>query len=283
MFNSTSGGNRNLPKITVVTPSFNQAAFLEETIRSVLCQRYPNLEYFILDGGSKDRSVDIIKKYEQQLAGWVSKKDKGQSDAIDRGFSMGSGEILCWINSDDVLFPGALKIVGEYFCENSSVDVLQGGIAYADEKGNFTKYYVYPRHNRMFSDHGVIAFGQQSMFFRRATYEKIGGIRNDFHYLMDTDFVYRMIYGGVKFGTTRSMLGVFRWHGDMKSVNRGGRKAQETALVLSTYGKKRKQTRFFRYIFTIRQLLNGNYISGFFMRIRWRRKTISSLLGDQAC
>ena len=114
------------PKISIITPSFNQAIYLEETIRSVLLQGYPNLEFFIIDGGSNDGSVDIIRKYEPWLAGWVSEKDSGQSEAINKGFSRCTGEIFNWLCSDDLLTPGALAVVAAGFAEDKNCDVLAG-------------------------------------------------------------------------------------------------------------------------------------------------------------
>jgi glycosyltransferase involved in cell wall biosynthesis len=115
-----------LPKISLITPSFNQAAYLEETIRSVLLQRYPNLEYIIVDGGSHDDSVDIIKKYEPWLASWSSGPDEGQSDAINRGFRISSGDIVSWLCSDDLLRPNALWKVAFEFMREPEMDVLAG-------------------------------------------------------------------------------------------------------------------------------------------------------------
>src|SRR4051812_44065291 len=106
---------RKLPRVTVVTPSFNQGRFLEATLRSVLNQQYPDLEYIVLDGGSTDGSVDILRRYAAQLAYWHTRKDAGQADAIATGFEMATGEVLCWVNSDDILLPGALHRVGAFF------------------------------------------------------------------------------------------------------------------------------------------------------------------------
>ena len=105
----------NLPKISIITPSFNQAEFLEQTITSVFSQNYPNLEYIIIDGGSTDRSVEIIKKYADKLTYWVSEPDKGHGDALNKGFNHSTGEIMAWINSDDFYFPWTFSIVSEIF------------------------------------------------------------------------------------------------------------------------------------------------------------------------
>lgn len=133
----------SLPKISIVTPSYNQAQFLEETILSVLKQDYPNLEYIIMDGGSTDGSVDIIRKYEDKLAYWVSKPDKGQADAIYRGFEKSTGEILGWINSDDYYLPGAFNAVGRFFQLKPTTKFLVGNVLIVDSKGKF----IYHKYN----------------------------------------------------------------------------------------------------------------------------------------
>src|SRR4030066_2441490 len=114
------------PKISVITPSYNQGQFIEETIISVIGQKYPELEYIIIDGGSTDNSTAIIRKYERDLAYWISEKDSGQSEALNKGFKKASGDIVCWINSDDLLLPGSLKIVAEYFWKHPDVMFING-------------------------------------------------------------------------------------------------------------------------------------------------------------
>lgn len=182
----------NLPKVSIVTPSFNQGEFLERTIRSVIDQNYPNLEYIIIDGGSTDNSVEIIKKYEKYLAYWCSEKDRGQSDALNKGFSKATGDIFFYLASDDVLMPGILDKVARCFMEND-IDVLYGNrliigpddrviserrcvhyIPYISRLGNVTlgSFAVYP----------------DSMFYKKEIFHKVGGFDINLHNTMDTDF-----------------------------------------------------------------------------------------------
>ena len=266
-----------LPSITIVTPSYNQEEYLEEALISVIKQDYPNLEYFVMDGGSTDGSVKLFEKYSDNITSWVSEKDDGQSDALHRGFEKGTGEILGWINSDDALFPGALKAVGEFFAANPETDMLLGGIAYADVSGHITKCYTYPVPSKLFAQNGCVAFGQQSMFFRRDMYQKIGGLKLDYHYLMDKDFVYRFIFNNAKIKTTRTMLGIFRWHEDMKSINRTGRKADEIGFLEEEYGYNTKKEWYTGKLFKIKQTLNGNYLHGLRQKKRFQGETIQSI------
>src|SRR5512134_129792 len=127
--------NGTSPKISIVTPSFNQGKYLERTIRSVIEQDYPNLEYIIIDGGSTDESVEIIRKYEKHLAYWVSEPDRGQSHAINKGFDRATGEIFGWLNSDDWYVPGALKAVAEAFAANPEAGAVVGAGEMVDEEG----------------------------------------------------------------------------------------------------------------------------------------------------
>lgn len=124
-----------LPLVSIITPSFNQAEFLEATIQSVLGQDYPRIEYSIVDGGSTDGSVDVIKAYEQRLAWWVSEKDQGQTDAINKGFARAKGEILAWINSDDTYNPGAVGSAVKYLMEHPEIALVYSDCNYINEKG----------------------------------------------------------------------------------------------------------------------------------------------------
>ena len=169
---------KEYPKITVVTPVYNQVKFLEETIKSIVNQGYPNLEYIIIDGGSTDGTVDIIKKYEKHLTYWVSEPDKGMYHAIQKGFDRSTGEIMCWLNSDDVFFDRCLFAIADVFTNHPEVEWFSGKSASIDEKGmvirvneekdiKFCKYDFYA--NRGFW------VPQSSTIWRRSLWEKIGG------------------------------------------------------------------------------------------------------------
>src|SRR6266540_5681455 len=125
----------NLPKVSVITPSFNQGQFLEASIRSVLEQDYPNIEYIVVDGGSKDESVEVIKKYQDHLTWWVSEKDKGHADALNKGFSHATGEILAWLNSDDIYFPNAVSEAVSVIKAHPHVGMVYGAAELIDDSG----------------------------------------------------------------------------------------------------------------------------------------------------
>jgi glycosyltransferase involved in cell wall biosynthesis len=179
-------------KITIITPSFNQAAYLEETILSVLEQGYDNLEHIIIDGGSTDGSVDIIKKYERHLAYWVSEPDNGQSEALNKGFGKATGDVVTWLNSDDVLLPGAVKAVQKAFAESGpDVGVIYGGAVLFDDKKDIQTFFHTADPCAEAYLAGMI-FAQPASFFRKSVLDKIGLINEDLHYGMDYDLFARM-------------------------------------------------------------------------------------------
>ena len=174
------------PRITVVTPSYNQAEFLEETLRSVLLQHYPNLEYIVIDGGSTDGSVDILKKYDRFVTSWVSEPDKGQSHAINKGFARSRGEILCWLNSDDMLAPGALARVAGILSDTSSRGWLIGSSNTIDRDGHCIGTRACPTVSPNFLfDWPETWFPQQSTFWTRPLWEAAGPLDENLHYVMD--------------------------------------------------------------------------------------------------
>jgi glycosyltransferase involved in cell wall biosynthesis len=175
------------PRITIVTPSYNQGEFIEETILSVLNQNYPFLEYIIMDGGSTDNSVDIIKKYEDKLSFWVSNPDGGQADAIDRGFKMATGDIFAYINSDDIYLPNAFWIIAEIFMSNPSSQWVVGEGYCIDQNGQFInrkKYEPVTFMNMLFLEDCVM---QPTAFWRRDLYFAVGGIDPRYKFSFDYD------------------------------------------------------------------------------------------------
>lgn len=209
----------NLPRISIVTPSYNQGQFIEETIRSVLFQRYPNLEYYIFDGGSTDQTVEIIKKYEPWLSGWVSERDSGQSDAINKGWRRCSGDWLGWMNSDDTYLPDALWRLALEIIQNPDCGVIAGSAVWIDISGQII-------HHQVVSDFNYLEFLQSlknhlpsgSTLIRRSVVDKIGDLDISMQTICDTDYWLRA--GLVaKVHTFQNELSTFRYHPESKTVN----------------------------------------------------------------
>jgi len=184
------------PKVSVVTPSYNQASYLEETIRSVLLQSYPNLEYIIMDGGSQDASVDIIRKYEPWISHWVSEKDRGQSDAIDKGFALSTGEVYGWLNSDDLYYPSTVLESILTFQKHVDAVLSYGNCEKIDERGNFIRQWTSHQGtiNELIFEANFIP--QPSTFFKASAYHKAGGLNKELNFIMDHELWIRLAFSG---------------------------------------------------------------------------------------
>lgn len=209
-----------LPRITIVTPSFNQGEYLEATIRSVLDQNYPNLEYIIVDGGSTDGSVDIIKKYADRLAWWCSEPDRGQSHAINKGLARSTGDVENWLNSDDMLVPGALHEVGKRFAADPRLGILMGQRVHLNQQGGLTAVEHF-RFTQMHWDMHAFQFypPQECCFWGSDRRRRIGEVREDLHYTMDFEW-YLRLSSISKARMTKCYLGAFRLYPGQKSSAR---------------------------------------------------------------
>jgi glycosyltransferase involved in cell wall biosynthesis len=182
----------DLPLVSIVTPSFNQARFLEATIRSVVDQDYPRIEYIVMDGGSTDGSVDMLRQYSDQISCWVSEPDAGQTDAINKGFEMASGDIFAWLNSDDLYQPGAISEVVEYFREHPEVGLVYGDVDFIDEEGNRIGKFPAARTDYRRLRRGFVHIPQQATFFRSRLWKLVRPLDTSFFFAMDYDLWVRL-------------------------------------------------------------------------------------------
>lgn len=206
------------PKISVVTPSYNQADFLERTMLSVLNQNYPNLEYFVVDGGSTDRSVDVIRKYEKYLAGWVSEKDRGQVDAINKGLRMTTGDIVTFQNSDDLFAPGAFEAVARASRKQPETDVFFGNIYIIDEHDAIREELRQLPFCLECQLYEGMQVHNQALFWKRPLLDRFGYLDESYSFSFDYEFVTRLgIQPGIRMERLIDLWGAFRHHSTAKS------------------------------------------------------------------
>jgi len=224
----------SFPRISIVTPSYNQGRFIEATIQSVLTQDYPNLEYIIIDGGSKDQSVDVIRSYESRLSYWVSEKDSGAADAIAKGFRQATGDVMAYLNSDDLYTPGTLQAVAAAFRSGKS-DVVYGNTWWIDTDGR----HIGERRQTPFAPMGYLYGGfdlqQPAVFWSRQTYEKSGGIDPSYLFTFDTELFVRFVKQRSRFTHINRFFAEFRIHPRSKSSTEADRCDSELKRLRSTH------------------------------------------------
>lgn len=224
----------NLPLISIVTPSYNQAQFIEATIRSVLEQDYPAVEQIVVDGGSSDGTLQILERYREQIR-YVSEEDEGQADAINKGLEMAQGEIVAYLNSDDIYLPGTLSRVANYFVNHPEVDMIFGDCQVIDQEGVVIGYM--PGHP--FSQKRLVQRAefvpQQAAFWRKRVHDKAGRFDVDLHYAMDYDFFAR-VGACCRVRYLPTPLACFRMHGASKTVSQEDRHWREALAVSERYG-----------------------------------------------
>lgn len=214
----------NQLKISIITPSYNQGHFIGETIQSIMDQNYQNIEYLIIDGGSTDNTIDVIKEYESKYPGkinWVSEKDRGQTHAINKGFAKATGDVICWLNSDDYFAKGIISEVMDIFNNQEDVKWISGDYRIIDADGNPIQSFVmsYKKLLRILPKKFALSIvnyiNQPSTFWRKSVIEEIGELKEELKYTMDYDFWLRIIHKYPPYILQR-IVSYFRIHGDSK-------------------------------------------------------------------
>ncbi len=219
------------PLVTIVTPSYNQGRFIRATIESVLSQDYPHIEYIIMDGGSTDETAAVVREYAGRLT-WISEKDRGQSHAINKGFRMARGEIVAWLNSDDLILPGAVRTAVRYFEADSSIMAVYGEGYLIDREGAVTGRFP---HTQPFDLWRLVHLSdyvlQQTVYFRKRVFEEVGYLDENLHYAMDWDILIRI---GKRYGLTYipEYMGCLREYQEAKSFSGGAARIREIREVL---------------------------------------------------
>ena len=276
-------GRNLLPKISIVTPSFNQGQYIEQTILSVLNQNYPNLEYFIIDGCSTDNTVEIIKKYADRISYWVSEKDSGQAEAIAKGFSRATGDVLAWINSDDIYLPGAIAEFSAAFEAHPNWDALTAYHVRMDEGSRILTLHRIPAENPVAAQWGWHHVNQQTCFFKRVVYEKVGGMNLNQHCVLDTDLWLRMFEAGTTWGHIPKYLAGFRSHAaakgaaDSKWAQRYAHEEECMRTKFPQYCAANLKHRLGLMAYKARQILSGRHLRAAADIRKYRGKTLAEV------
>lgn len=267
-----------LPKISVITPSYNQGQFLEETILSIINQNYPKLEYIIIDGASTDESIDIIKKYNDRITYWVSEKDNGQSEAINKGFKKATGDIVCWINSDDILLKDSLLKVGNYFQSHADIDFINGHTMRIDKHSNIIFTHFIPIQKPWLAEYGVTYCSQQSMFWKRSIFDDIGYLDESFHATMDLEFLLRIFKHKYNIGRIDDILGAIRIHENTKTSQNGKIWSNDYESLSMLYKEQYSilPNKFIQIYYRLFKMLNGLYVKQILFRIQWGGKQVKA-------
>jgi len=250
------------PRVSIVTPSYNQGEFIEETIRSVLLQGYPNLEYIIMDGGSTDGTVEIIRGYESHLAYWVSEPDEGQTQAINKGFRMCTGDLVAWQNSDDYYLPGAFEKIADAY-EAREADVYFGHKYNVNRDGHIVRPMCYTPYSLTANVYEGSVIANQSAFWRRELFDRLGYLDQSLHYAMDYEFFLRLGLNGCRFSLVNDFLGCYRAHEGSKSVHLHDNWPAEHARIDEKHHIKRPAKRINKGLSLLRRtchyLRQGNF------------------------
>ncbi len=271
-------------KLSIVTPSFNQGRFLDETLRLVIGQRDQVHEYFVYDGGSTDDSVDVIRRYERHIDFWTTGKDKGQSDAIAKGFALATGDYIAWLNSDDLYLPGALARIRAALDAHPQWDLVGGDHVRIDADSRILSAHRFAGESRAAAEWGIFHPCQPTVFFRRALYEKVGGLNQDLHMVMDTELFFRMLDAGAVWGHVHAPIAAFRLHESSKTMDRSDKYAAEYAYLDQTFPQYHaRSARHYvgRAVGKGMQFLSGREIAARQDARRWRGRTVDDVFGSR--
>ncbi len=260
-----------LPKISVVLPSFNQAKYLELTLRSILDQQYPNLELIVIDGGSKDESPEIIRKYQQQMKFWCSEPDGGHPEGLIKGFSHATGEILCFLNSDDLFEPNTLREVGAYFAQHPEVDMVYGDTTWIDASGKPLRVHKEIPFNRFLWTYTYNYIPGMSTFWRRGIYDKVGGVTNTYRLSFDADLWIRFSHAGARIRHVARQWSQMRFYPDQANRRLREQSDRDDRAIRSRYWKNHQPPSSY---FLLHKIAMG-------IRILWRLFTGCYSLGYQ--
>lgn len=249
------------PLVSIVTPSFNQAKYLEGTIQSVLAQDYPNIEYLVVDGGSQDGSVEIIQKYARRISWWVSERDQGQTEAINKGFAQARGRILAWLNSDDTYQPQAVSQAVDYLITHPDVGLVYGDTHFIDSEGRVIGKFNAQQTNYKRLRQGGVYIPQQAAFWRASLWHEVGPLDPSFYFAMDYDLWVRLARIA-ELRYTPQLWANFRLHEDAKTIFADDRCWPEMLRVHRREGGSLFSVIYARY--TLRRILAP--------LINWRRQ-----------
>jgi glycosyltransferase involved in cell wall biosynthesis len=208
----------SLPLVSIVTPSFNQAQYLEDTIKSVLDLNYPNVEYIVIDGSSTDGSVEIIERYQDRISYWISEPDNGQTDAINKGFNLAHGEIYAWINSDDIYYPNAVSEAVEYLTRTPDVGMVYGDADFINSQGNRIGKFNAEQTSYKRLRRGGVYIPQQAAFWRATLWNQVAPLDTSLYFAMDYDLWLRLArISKIKY--LPKLWAKFRLHDDAKTIS----------------------------------------------------------------
>jgi glycosyltransferase involved in cell wall biosynthesis len=264
-----------LPKISLVLPSYNQGRYLQACLDSLFVQEYPDLELIVMDGGSKDESVAILERHAERFAYWQSQPDGGQPRAINQGFARASGQLFTWLNSDDILLPGALHAIARHWQAHPELDVLYGDQVDLDADGAVVDRYFHPPYWHALAWRTVPYIAQQGTVFTAALWQRVGGVDPELHCMFDHELWMRFMSAGARFGHVDAVVGGFRRHSESKGSSWLEIYAREKRIVAERYAAQRGsvlQRKVARGLFMGLQALNGNYARSLVFRLGNQRR-----------